>query len=88
MLETIRARAPELYHTAWNLYGAASYTMINGERVNVERGAHQGCPLAGTMFCLAIATLIEEINLNCKGQSRFYMDDGFYIGDVKEAKKV
>jgi hypothetical protein len=88
MLETIQERIPELYLTSWNLYGQASYTVINGESVPVERGVHQGCPLAGTLFCLAIAPLIDEVNSNSNGASRFYMDDGFNVGNVKEVGSI
>ena len=89
MLSTIESRMPELYQTAWNLYGKPSYTLINQEKRQVERGVQQGCPLAGTMFCLAISPLIEELNTNTiHWNCLFYMDDGFYAGSIQEAEKL
>ena len=89
MLNTIERMMPELYQTAWNMYGGPSYTMINGEKVDVERGVYQGCPLAGTGFCVAIGPLIDELNENLsQGMCLFFMDDGYYAGSIKEAEAI
>ena len=38
MLNNKESRMPEIYLNAWNLYAQPSYTIINEERIKVNRG--------------------------------------------------
>ena len=61
-LYVIYQRVPELYNTAFNVYGKPSYVTMDGEFIQVEQGALQGCPLSNTFFNLGISVLIDKLS--------------------------
>ena len=66
-LELIHQRLPEIYLTAFNTYGAKSYTVINDSTIPVEQGSCQGCPLGGTFFNIGLIKMIDYLEDNLEG---------------------
>ena len=51
-LNSVYKRVPSLYLACLNTYGEPSYTVIGNNKIPVESGTCQGCPLAGSFFNL------------------------------------
>ena len=61
--DVIYKKVPELYNTAFNVYGKPSYVTMDGEIIQVEQGSFQGCPLSNTFFNLGISILIAKLSI-------------------------
>jgi hypothetical protein len=67
MLEQVERHFPSLVRIAYFLYGGPA-VLYFGQNIILSRcGTHQGCPLGGLFFALAIHPILKEIKVRISG---------------------
>ena len=90
MLEATQTHFPECLAWVVSCYGAPSCLRYGETTISSDTGLHQGDPLAGLFFCLAIKPLVDAISNEVPALvlNAWYLDDGHIIGSKEELAKV
>ena len=81
---------PQLLAWAKTCYGSPSHLKFGASTILSLTGVHQGDPLAGLLFCLALKPVIDAIKeeVPTLALNTCYLDDAHHVGTLEELSKV
>ena len=90
MLEEVKQHFPECLAWAITCYGAPSHLKFGKFSISSSSGLHQGDPLAGLLFCLALKPIVDAIQVEVPtlALNACYLDDMHMIGTAEELTAV
>ena len=90
VLQATAQHFPECLAWVVSCYGTPSHLRYGSTSINSETGLHQGDPLAGLLFCLAIKPVVDAIQEEVPNLvlNAWYLDDGHQVGTKEDLKKV
>ena len=81
---------PDCLQWVLTCYGVEAELLLGDFQILSSTGFHQGCTVAGLLFCLVLQPIIERIQLEVPFLllNGWYLDDGVNIGKKEELQKV
>ena len=90
VLEEVARHFPEMLEWAKTCYGSPSHLKFGNFTIPSATGLHQGDPLAGLLFCLALKLVVDAIKeeVPTLALNAWYLDDGHQVGTLEELTQV
>ena len=90
VLEEVARHFPEMLEWAKTCYDSPSHLKFGNFTIPSATGLHQGDPLAGLLFCLALKLVVDAIKeeVPTLALNAWYLDDGHQVGTLEELTQV
>ena len=90
VIEEVARHFPEALAWVVTCYGASSFLRFGDTDIESKTGLHQGCPIAGLIFCLALKPVVDAIQeeVPTLALNAWYLDDGHQAGTKEEVTAV